>query len=72
MIQILGLREYINKKTGKPAKAERFFEKLWRVKSVAELFRNIEKYVAPIPEEERWNIYFTVAHCFEEKGRNKT
>ena len=69
MIQILGLRDYLDSKTNTVKKAERFFDKNWRAKSVPDLLENIDKYVSVIPEDERKNIYFTVAECFEEKGR---
>jgi len=68
MIQILGLRDYQTKE-GKSGKAEKFFEKGWRAETVGDLFRDIEKHLAKIPEKERFNLYFTVANCFEEKGR---
>ena len=68
MIQILGLRDYVAK-SGKTKKAEKFFDKKWRAPSVAALLIDIEKYLAPIPEEEKYNLYFTVANCFEMPGR---
>jgi putative DNA primase/helicase len=68
-VQILGLRDYINKKTGKPYKRHVFFEKGWRVDSVEKVFSEPDKILAPIPEADRFNLYFTVADCFEEEAR---
>jgi len=68
-VQILGLREYIHPKTKKPAKAEKFFSNKWRAPSVAELFADIDRYMEPIPDDERYNLYYTAANCLEESGR---
>jgi P4 family phage/plasmid primase-like protien len=63
VIQILGYREYFNKT-----------KQIWDVKhqlfpvtaeSVADLFQNLEKYVNQIPDEERFNVHYTVADCYE-------
>lgn len=67
-VQILGLRPYVDRR-GKERKAEKFFEKGWRATSVPELFQNIDEIINTIPEEERWNLYYTAADCKEEKGR---
>lgn len=67
-VQILGLRTYTDR-NGKEKKAERFFEKNWRTESVEFLFRNIEHIIPSIPEDERWNLYYTAASCKETKGR---
>jgi len=69
MIQILGIREYVDTRDGKTKKAERFFEKNWRAESVEEVLQNPDRIVSNIPEQERYNLYFTVAECVEEKGR---
>ncbi len=68
-IQILGIREYHDEKSGKTKKAEKFFEKGWRAESVADILKNHGPIVQGIPESERYNLYFTVAECLEEKGR---
>ena len=67
MIQILGLREY--SAGGKTRKTEKFFEKNWRAESVGDLLLNLDKYLEQIPENERYNLYYTAASCKEEKGR---
>lgn len=68
-VQILGLREYICPKTGKPKKAERFFENKWRATSVKELFAELDNKLKEIPEDEHYNLYYTAASCKETKGR---
>lgn len=67
MIQVLGLRDYVDNKSGKRKKRECFFEKKWRFESVEEVLSNPTK--NNIPENEQYNIYFTVADCIEESGR---
>ncbi len=63
MIQILGYREYFNKS-----------KKAWGVKhvifpvtaeSIPDLFANSEKYLSQIPEDERFNVHYTLADCYE-------
>src|ERR1019366_2948730 len=68
-IQILGLREYYDERTGKSGKKHEFFSKGWRAPSVPDLFKSIDTFIEQIPQEDRWNLYFTVADCFEEPGR---
>lgn len=65
-IQILGLRD--NPKNPQ-RKRTVFFSRNWRANTVNEIFSDIDRIVAQIPEDERWNMYFTVADCFEEDGR---
>lgn len=69
MIQILGLRPYVDKKTGKTKKSEKFFNRGWRASSVKELFKTVEEILTKIPEEEHFNLYYTACECKEEKGR---
>lgn len=65
MIQILGLREF--PKNGEMQKYDAFFDKNWRAQSVADIYRNPERYIEKIPEADRWNIYFTAANCGDGK-----
>jgi putative DNA primase/helicase len=67
-VQILGLRSYIDR-NGKERKAEKFFEENWRAESIQWLFANIDSVLKNIPEDERWNLYYTAAVCKETKGR---
>ena len=68
-IQILSLREFTNE-DGRLIKHDRkHFKAGWRAGSVKELFDNYDSYLAAIPENERWNIYYTACRCKEEKGR---
>lgn len=68
-VQILGLRDYLTK-DGRQIKREVFFSKGWRVPSVDDLFK--QEIITPIfnsiPEVERFNLYFTVADCFDERA----
>src|SRR6478736_685512 len=69
MIQILGLRHY-----GEGAQRkirETFFAKGWRLSNVADVYKpeELEKVLAKIPQEDRWNLYYTVANSYEERGR---
>jgi P4 family phage/plasmid primase-like protien len=69
MIQILGLRPYIDRKTGKEKLSEKFFEEGWRAESIEDILENYPQILNKIPLNEQWNLYFTVADCHEEKGR---
>ena len=70
MIQILGLRDY-QSPDGKIKKKEVFFSRGWRLESVKDVFNpeKLAKILAQIPEGEQFNLYFTQADCFEERGR---
>ena len=69
LIQILGLRKFVPKdsKDGKEKTYDAFHEKYWRAKSVPDLFKNIDKVLEKIPEKDRWNLFYTLAHCKEGK-----
>lgn len=67
MIQLLGLRTYTDR--GIDRTKEAFFERGWRAKSVHELFANLDNYLSQIPENERYNIFYTLSECKEERGR---
>lgn len=63
MIQILGYREFFNKT-----------KNIWDVKhqlfpvsalSVPDLFANHQKYLEQIDKDERYNLHYTVADCYE-------
>lgn len=69
MIQILGLRDFVDKKTGEVKTYDSHFKNGWRAPSVAELFANLDEYLQKIPERERYNMFYTVASCEEKKGR---
>jgi len=68
MIQILGLRTYLDK-SGIEQTMEAFFERGWRAESVQFLFSNIDKFISEIPEDERHNMFYTLSSCLEERGR---
>lgn len=67
LIQVLGLRDFLVR--GVHKKREVFFNKGWRFESIDQVFSaaNIATLVASVPQDERHNLYFTVADCFEEQ-----
>jgi P4 family phage/plasmid primase-like protien len=68
LIQVLGLRE----RTDMPnVKREVFFTKNWRFEKIQDVFNRekLDAVLSQIPENEHWNLYFTVADCFEQRGR---
>lgn len=68
MIQILGLRPYFNEKKQQwDVTDNTFFKRNWRAPSIPELFANIGSYLDKIPQNERFNLYYTVAVCAEGK-----
>ena len=69
MIQILSLREYVDKRDGKTKKAERWFENKYRSPDVETIFKNPQALLNSITPSERFNMYYTVSECLEEPGR---
>lgn len=67
-IQILGLRDFAGS-DGKRGKRETFFSKGWRVEDIQDIFAKPLEVLKEVPEDQRYNLYFTVAHCFEAPGR---
>ena len=60
MIQILGLRQFTDKETGEVKLYDSHFNNGWRAPSVQELFTNLDSYIEQIPEDQRWNMFYTV------------
>lgn len=60
--QIIGLREFVDSKTGELKKFDTFYDRNWHADDLKDLFKNPQSYVGKIPSEERYNLYFTVAH----------
>lgn len=69
MIQILALREFFSKVKQKNVKAEVWFDRGIRAASVEELFSNPSLINEKVEPSERWNVYYTVSECLEQKGR---
>jgi P4 family phage/plasmid primase-like protien len=67
MITILGLREY-TPKDGRIRIAEKFWDKGWRAMNLYDLF-NSPAIMESIPKDELYNLFYTVNHVFEGKGR---
>lgn len=59
----------MNRKSGKYEKYDAFFANNWRAQTVEEILKKPDELLKDIPTDERQNLYFTVADCFEEKGR---
>ena len=68
-IQIIGYREYFNEREKRVKLAEKFYDRGWRAESVRDILADPDKYLTQIPAEEQYNLHYTVAHCFEQKGR---
>lgn len=71
MIQILGLRSF-TKNDGKEQTYDAFHERNWRSTSVLELLKNLDKTISSIPENERYNIFYTLANCTTSKREFET
>ncbi len=71
MIQIIGIRSFIPKGETTEKKYDKIFEINPEIKSVKELFENIDTVLEQIPQEERWNIFYTVASCHSEEKESK-
>ncbi len=71
MIQVFGIRQYHDSKNNQTKTKHAFFDKKWRANSVEELFQNIDKLLLEIPEPEKYNLYYTVADCFEDNSKRQ-
>ena len=65
MLQILGLRSF--EKDGKTITYDAFHDKGWRAISILDLFKNLKQHLNRIPQEEHWNLFYTIANCKDEK-----
>lgn len=68
-IQVLGLRDFFNKKTGKKQKTTRFYNKGWVFPKIEDIFvkENILQLLTKVPANDQYNLYFTVADCLAER-----
>jgi P4 family phage/plasmid primase-like protien len=69
LIQILALRRHASASDGAARAFEVWFEKGIRSPSVEDIFLDPEQTLQSVSPVERYNIYYTVAECHEEKGR---
>jgi len=67
LIQLLGLREWIPKGQTEKESYDAFHKDKWQAESVLDLFTNIEKYVELVPPKDRWNMFYTINNCTEQK-----
>jgi putative DNA primase/helicase len=66
--QILGLRSFWSDKKQAWDKTDKTFAtRGWQFPSLSELLQNLDKHLAQIPADERWDMYYTVAHCGDGK-----
>lgn len=71
LIQIIGYRESLNKETGKPYTWQKHFD-IIKVTSAFKLFKNLDKIIELIPENDRWNCHYTIANCYPaDKSKTK-
>jgi P4 family phage/plasmid primase-like protien len=70
-IQILALREFFSQREHKKMKSEVWWDRGIRATSVEDIFiRPLEILGSQVAQEERFNIYYTVAECQPEQGRH--
>lgn len=68
MIQILGLRPFYDKKKEDWTITDNtFFREKWRATSLENLFKELPTFLAAIPVDQHWNLFYTVANCTEKK-----
>lgn len=68
MIQVLGIRTY--QKYGRIEPFVTLEKNNWIFESIEHLFANYVEFIASVPEEERYNLMFTISHV--EKGTTRT
>lgn len=68
MIKILGLRSFEDRNRNQKG-FEAFREREMSAPNIEAIFEDPEKYITALSEEERFNIYATVAECKDGKGR---
>ena len=69
MIQIIGYRYVANIRTNSMSTQTKFLDRKWRAESVPDLFARIDDYLSLIPQNEHWNLHYTIARCQEKTGR---
>jgi P4 family phage/plasmid primase-like protien len=69
--QILGIRSFLDTDKNKYVRYDAFFDRRWRFDDITELYKNPKKLLddLQVPEEERHNLYYTVASCGDEKRK---
>lgn len=70
MIQILGLRSFVGKE-GKTVTHDTIFNTGIEVHTVKELLEKRGEILAKVPENQHWNLFYTVADCGEKKREFK-
>lgn len=68
-VQVLGLRLKAKPSHDADYTDKTFFKENWGADSVEALFENLDAIVAKIPENERWNMYYTACVCYPDEPR---
>jgi P4 family phage/plasmid primase-like protien len=63
MIQILKLRSYLDPRTNKHHTTTQKAGEHWEFETHQAMLSSLDAYLAAMPEEERYNLYFTALHC---------
>ena len=66
-IQILGLRKWTPKGETEEKTYDAFFDKGWGADSVKDLFKNLDTHLEKIPDTDRWNLFYTLSNCTDQK-----
>ena len=61
------MRKWTPKGESKEKTYDAFFEKDWRADSVKDLFANLPVHLEKIPENDRWNLFYTLSNCTDQK-----
>jgi hypothetical protein len=66
-IQILGIRTFTKKTTRETITTDCFHSLGWRAPDIPTLFRELPRFLEQIPEKDRFNLFYTVARCTDQK-----
>lgn len=69
MLRIIGLRKLEHTKTRKVVQTEAFGHMGWQAPNHESIFKSLVDVLQPIPQEERWNLYYTLHHVAEGSTR---
>lgn len=64
LIQIIGYRKGVDKKTGKSYVYQKHFDNI-KITTITKLFENLDKVIEAIPENERYDLHYTNANCYQ-------
>ena len=67
MIQLVSLRSFFSKNENKTIVYDKLVTTGYEIPSLDWLYKNVDKILENISQNERWNIFYTIANCTEEK-----